>query len=722
MILRFLFSLLLVFALLIGVDELVSTETGLLWSLRLFSSSLGGQLQIQQLHGDLHGPINVHGLHYHSHDLDLTIDTLDLSWQPLALLQGKLVFNYLHLSGITWRRLSANAQTTFTTTNLSLLERITINDLQLHALQVQPNQLTINVTGRLATNCNLHWQLSAPSFVGIGTLQGVATMPTLDATIKSLRIAQASFTLPPLTTQLHSEFNLQGFNLQLKTQTDKGQKLNGTLLLPGIEHLAILMPQQILNGKFQLFLPEINPFLPENLPIKNVRGYVQAIINLAGTLQSPHLTGVAKLLDASFTIPQLGMQLQDVRLTATGDQQQGINWVGSAQTSPTTTFSQYAKSPSGQLQLTGNTQLGSEPISMFNLQGKNILINSQNDQITLNPTLNIKLANEQLNISGKIIAPQAIFKSADQPSTLGLSSDVVFVNHNTAHKVPPLAATFAVTSELQFMLGNNVQVSYDGLTAKLQGDLQLNTAPKHPMTAEGQLYLVDGTYEYYGQKLTLSNTSSVTYSGGLLTNPTLDIQASRTVTALPQTNTLRSNNIIATTQNSLNSTATLLNQPTKVVVGIDARGDAQDPQFSLYAEPAILTQTDILAYLLTGQPSNQLGLANTQLLFTAANGLNPGQGKLQALVGDIQKATGLDELAVQPTSLINPTTNTIVQNTSLVLGKKLSPRLSVNYSIGLLQPLNILQLNYLLSKHWSLQSTTDNFANGIDLLYTIERK
>ncbi len=63
-----------------------------------------------------------------------------------------------------------------------------------------------------------------------------------------------------------------------------------------------------------------------------------------------------------------------------------------------------------------------------------------------------------------------------------------------------------------------------------------------------------------------------------------------------------------------------------------------------------------------------------------------------------------------------------VENTSVVLGKYLTPQLYINYSIGLLVPINIFRVRYSLNKQWSLQAENSSLSTGLDLLYSIERK
>ena len=58
--------------------------------------------------------------------------------------------------------------------------------------------------------------------------------------------------------------------------------------------------------------------------------------------------------------------------------------------------------------------------------------------------------------------------------------------------------------------------------------------------------------------------------------------------------------------------------------------------------------------------------------------------------------------------------------TSLVLGKYLSPRLYVSYGISLAESINTLKLRYSLNDHWTIRSEMGE-ARGADLVYTIEK-
>jgi translocation and assembly module TamB len=60
------------------------------------------------------------------------------------------------------------------------------------------------------------------------------------------------------------------------------------------------------------------------------------------------------------------------------------------------------------------------------------------------------------------------------------------------------------------------------------------------------------------------------------------------------------------------------------------------------------------------------------------------------------------------------------QESSLVIGKYLSPKLYVSYGIGLFEPIDTLRMRYELSPRWMLESEY-GIESGGDVLYKIDR-
>ncbi len=62
----------------------------------------------------------------------------------------------------------------------------------------------------------------------------------------------------------------------------------------------------------------------------------------------------------------------------------------------------------------------------------------------------------------------------------------------------------------------------------------------------------------------------------------------------------------------------------------------------------------------------------------------------------------------------------ITNETSLVLGRYLSPRLYVSYGVSLTEQLNVLKLRYSLGDHWAVRTEVGQ-ARGADLVYSIDK-
>ena len=58
--------------------------------------------------------------------------------------------------------------------------------------------------------------------------------------------------------------------------------------------------------------------------------------------------------------------------------------------------------------------------------------------------------------------------------------------------------------------------------------------------------------------------------------------------------------------------------------------------------------------------------------------------------------------------------------TSLVLGRYLSPRLYVSYGVGLAEAINTIKMRYTIGDHWTVK-TEAGTQRSADLVYTIER-
>ncbi|MEE4283187.1 MAG: translocation/assembly module TamB domain-containing protein, partial [Pseudomonadales bacterium] len=125
------------------------------------------------------------------------------------------------------------------------------------------------------------------------------------------------------------------------------------------------------------------------------------------------------------------------------------------------------------------------------------------------------------------------------------------------------------------------------------------------------------------------------------------------------------------------------------------------------------SQSNQLAYLILGRPLNEGTSSESSALSRAALALGiQGGNYLTEQYGD---KLGVDTIGIEaPAGETN-------EQASLVVGKYLSPRLYVSYGIGILDAINTLKIEYILSSKWRLASESSTEKSGADLTYTLER-
>lgn len=550
----------------------------------------------------------------------------------------------------------------------------------------------------------LHIRISGglKPFSLLGNISGFAlSRKENNATVHNIHIS---------SSQITAKLTPKALETTLVTNPTLAGQLIAHIQFPNYEYAFQINPKQTIAGNIALNLKDLSTFSTFIPGLKNCQGALNTALNLSGSLFSPHMDGTINLQNASAEIPLLGLHLKNINLVF---KTQNNTLQGTGQ----------LKSGAGNLTLESVTQLNQTKFpSVIHLKGNNLqIIDTKEYKITASPLLQIQADTGHIEAAGDIFFPQAqIAINANSFGENRLSSDVVFVNQ--PKKITYLPFTY--NYNLKFQLGNNVLFSYKGLHTKITGNLEINQTSEHPILATGVLSLTKGEYTYYGQKLKIQTPSLLSFTNSPIDNPSVDVTASKSVWILPSINTddnldLEKSKLGST---SFVSSALETKKPIPATVGVRLVGYIENPEIMLYAEPsnAITSQLDMLSYLITGQPSNQLSGASLQLLLGAATSVGGEKTGFANLINKVQKTIGIDQLTIGAQPIFNPNANQLQENTSLIIGKSLSPRLKISYSLGLLDPISIIQINYLLNKNFSLQGTNSTFENGIDLIYKIE--
>ena len=314
----------------------------------------------------------------------------------------------------------------------------------------------------------------------------------------------------------------------------------------------------------------------------------------------------------------------------------------------------------------------------FTLTGENFqAVNNEQAIIVLSPDLQATVNAEQVQVAGEVNLPIAMIELTEVPqAAVQPSADQVLLD---ALEDEDTQAPVDVVADLSVILGDEVTFSGFGLEAQFGGELKIMERPDEPTVGQGEISIVAGSYQAYGQDLTIEDGKLI-WVGGALADPGMDILA--------------------------------LRQPKPdIKVGVRARGTLSKPKIELTSTPA-LSQSDQLSYLVLGRPLEGSSSAEGSYLNRAALALGiKGGNYLTERYGD---QLGVDQIGIETAP------GEGADQAALVVGKYLSPRLYVSYGLSLLDSISTLRLEYTLNKNWSLQTESSALQSGGDIRYSIE--
>jgi translocation and assembly module TamB len=235
-----------------------------------------------------------------------------------------------------------------------------------------------------------------------------------------------------------------------------------------------------------------------------------------------------------------------------------------------------------------------------------------------------------------------------------------------------------VISEVSVRFGDDVRVTGYGFSGRIGGQIVVVEPAGGGAVGRGELQVLDGKYEAYGQDLSIEQ-GRLLYGNAPLNNPGIEFRAVRDVSP-------------------------------EVKVGIVATGRLKKPEVRLYSDPA-MDDSEVLAYLVLGRPLETASEEEADVLQRAALSLGVAGGTRVAR--EIASEVGVDVVDVEA--------STQSSEAALVLGKYLSPRLYVQYAVGLWEAGSAWQMRYRLGTNWTIEAESGSVQSGVDVLYTIEK-
>ncbi|KJV06146.1 translocation/assembly module TamB domain-containing protein [Methylocucumis oryzae] len=278
-----------------------------------------------------------------------------------------------------------------------------------------------------------------------------------------------------------------------------GEQLTGQMTLgltgndKGLAQFQLSTASQKLQGHLGLQMSDtawLDPFLPE---VSQLKGRVQADLNVAGQLNAPLLTGQVVVDQAGAKINPLGIVLKDVKLSAVagGEQSERLQIQGSA------------SSGKGSLQLTGSVLM--QPLAGWptelSLTGKQFEVAKLPEaEINISPDLTFSQSGQQATLNGALKIPYAKLTIKEVPkSAVVVSQDEVILNQPKPEETKVMK-TYGINSTVNVELGDDVSFTGQGLKTQLTGALKIVSA-QETLKVHGDVNMSKASYESYGQNL-----------------------------------------------------------------------------------------------------------------------------------------------------------------------------------------------------------------------------
>ncbi|MGH8296513.1 MAG: translocation/assembly module TamB domain-containing protein, partial [Steroidobacteraceae bacterium] len=406
----------------------------------------------------------------------------------------------------------------------------------------------------------------------------------------------------------------------------------------------------------------ISLYIPD---IDRAAGHLTADARIAGTAGAPRLSGTLGISGGQIDIYQTNLRLRQIGLSArlTDD---GLVFEGTAQAGK------------GSVHVAGQLHWRDAlPYGQLHLDGTNLrVVDIPEAQIDASPNLEFKVAAREIDVTGTVAVPYAKIAPTDLTGAVTSSSDEVIVGQQSQNP----ANRFKVRTQITMTLGPDVNIDTMGLTGQLTGRITVRSGYDAITRATGELSVEKGEYAAYARKLEIQRGRLI-FTGGPIDDPGIEIRA--------------------------------IKRYPDVTAGINVRGTLQQPQLSFFSIPS-LPQSQIVSLILSGAggggslqmmqaatPQNQQATAASELLTQGG----------AILAQELGSRIGLPDISLE-TDLNN--------ETSLVLGKYLSPRLYVSYGVGLTQQLNAIRLRYSLGDHWTIRTEAGQIR-GADLVFSVEK-
>ncbi len=422
-----------------------------------------------------------------------------------------------------------------------------------------------------------------------------------------------------------------------------------------------------LRGQLDLESDALNIIDSYVTQVDRASGRINADLLLGGTLGMVQLDGTLKVSDAQIDAYQINLALRDLnfearlhdnRLTLTGSATAGVD---------------------GKTSFNGDMSWRDGlPYGKLHLEGKDLrVLNIPEARIQASPNVDMNIDGRRIDVTGTIELPYARLEQPEQlTNAVRVSGDERIVGELQGDP----AEQFKVYSNVTLKLGERVTINTTGLSGRLSGNITAVTDESGFTRGSGELNIEEGKYNAYGRKLDIERGRLI-FASSPLGNPGVDLRATRR-----------------------------FNDPNvgAIVAGVNVRGTLSAPRLTFYSDPAI-AQSQIASLLLAGGSLESAQTGNT-------NGSNSARSAALVQGGAIIAQQFGSRFGIQDVGVEQDLQN----ETSLVLGRYLSPRLYISYGFAFAEAINTIKMNYTINDKWTLRTEAGK-QQGADLVYTLRR-
>lgn len=486
----------------------------------------------------------------------------------------------------------------------------------------------------------------------------------------------SQFTWPDISVNAEQTLGIWQLNSRIRFQQEDPDSTG--VAMRGSADTNIRMDEnQILNGEIQIDFDDlgwVEALVPQ---LTQVSGELAGRLSIQGPLREPTIGGDIMLSDSGFQLPALGLSLSAIEATLSSDDTDRF------------VLTAYAESGDGSLNISSEIMqpFNDERRMTVQMAGSDFMLaNLPELQLRVTPDLSFAASGQGINMTGQLLIPTVDAQITTLPETaVDVSTDTVFVGvpegdtpavRNAAQTDRRILGDIPLSGDVRVILGDDVRVAGFGLNAQLRGQLDINQRPGASPLTYGELEVVEGSFQTYGRTLNIEQGKLLFM--GSYDNPAIDIRAVR--------------------------------QVENMRVGVQMNGTIRNIRSNLFSTPT-LPDGDILAVMITGRPIAEIGTQQDgNALIGAVTSLGISQG--QGITNQIQSQLGLDTFAIDSTGDVN--------DSSLMLGKYITPRIFIRYAVGLFETENSLAIDYTMTDRIKLQAISGQ-SQSIDITYTVEQ-